>query len=716
MTKPSNIARLRRAALLATCSMGLMTPALAQEVPVPTEETVAEVIVVTANRREERLQDVSISVSAVTGSDIDRRNVTTLDALQSAIPALRLVDIGPGQQRIQLRGISQYLGLPTVGLYVDEFPINTYGAVGSAEVRLLDMTRVEVLRGPQPALYGEGSMGGTIRYVTANPDLMRYSGRGLVETSAARGGEAGYRIEGVINAPIMSDRLGLRIAASRENEGGWVDGAPGKNLNDRETTTARAKLLFKASDAFTIDASVNYNESEQLYKSYSNKTRGRTAQIVPSNAEQRYTLGTLNMSYDFGPVTLLSATGYLDQTSRSVDDSGPFYNKLFGAPLIRTAVTDSTNGLEKIHQEFRLSSNGEGPFRYIVGASYTDGKNNGLTRGDGESLGSGPPASALGLVFNQDTKQRSEILAAFGSLSYSFGDRYVIDIGGRYFKDRRSFNSVFELVSFGPPTRTNLKQSFDSFNPRVAFTVKTGESGIIYANAAKGFRSGGFNGVIGPGVPTDFGPETLWTYEFGTKQSLLGNVLFLEAAFYFNDYEKIQSTVIVPNTAFAAILGTGEASGSGFDLGLRARPSKDLSFSASVGYNRMRFDSTATDKIKGDPLDLVPDWNWSASVDYTPKLSDTLGLIFHGDIGFTDDATITLRQLPPVPGLNAIERSQARQIINLRAGITYNDIEAYVFANNVGDTYKVINPPFGAFFEPTYTKPRTIGFGLKGKF
>lgn len=702
------------AALLATAALAMGVPGLAQGTS--DDDTATAEIIVTAQKREERLRDVPISVSAITASDVENRNVTTLDQLQSAVPSLRLVDIGPGQQRIQLRGISQYLGLPTVGLYVDEFPINTYGPSGSAEVRLLDIERIEVLRGPQPALYGEGSMGGTIRYVTAKPNLTAFGGSGLAEVSFPKDGKTGYRVEGMINAPLVANSVGVRIAATHEKEGGWIDGAPGNNLNDRNTTTVRGTVMAKASEAFTITAAGTYNESDQLYKSYSNVTRGRTGQIVPSDARQRYWLGTLNLEYDAGPVTILSATGYLDQTSLSIDDSGPFYNKLFRGSLLRTALTNASGGLKKFHQELRLTSNGDGPLRYLIGASYTDGKNTGLTLGDGESLVPGLPASALGVVFTQDSKTRSKIFAAFGSIGYTFGDRVTIDLGGRYFSDRRTANGTFTLVGFGPPQLTNQKGTFDSFNPRIAVSLKTGESGIIYANAAKGFRSGGFNGITAPTVPPTFDPEKLWSYEVGVKQNFLDNRLFVETAVYYNDYDNIQTTVIVPGTAFAAVLGSGKASGPGVDFSVRAQPTRELTFAASVGYNHMRFKTDSTDKVKGDPLDLVPDWNWSASIDYKPKLSETMGLIVHADIGVTDKGFITLRQLPPAPGINRIEPSQGRTVANVRLGLTFDRFEVYGYVNNLFDTYKIVNPQFGAFFEPTYTKPRTIGLGLKGKF
>lgn len=695
--------------LLAGSTLASGGVAFAQEAKSSDEVSVGDIIV-TAQKREERLRDVPVSVSALTGNDIENRGATSLDALQASVPALRLVDIGPGSQRIQLRGISQYQGLPTVGNYIDEFSLNGYAASGTAEIRLLDVQRVEVLRGPQPALYGEGSMGGTIRYVTVDPDLSNFSGNGLAEISTPRGGEVGWRVEGVVNLPLSVDKAGLRLAAAREEAGGWIDGAPGKNLNDRDTTTVRGKLLLKPSDVFTVSIMGLYNKASQDFKSYSGADR-KTGQIVPSPATQEYKLGTLNLSYDAGPVTLLSATGYLDQDGRSVDDSAQFYNRLFGGPFLRTALTDSVGTLKKFSQEFRLSSNGTGPLRYLLGVSYTDGKDHGVIDGDGESLIPGLPASALGVVFHQDAKTRSKIWAVFGSVAYEIADQVTIDLGGRYFRDKRSIDSIFTITGFPiPPTIALDSATFDSFNPRVALTVKTGASGIIYANAAKGFRSGGFNSVTAAVVPATFDPEHLWSYEVGTKQSFLGGHLFVEASIYYNEYKNIQSNTVVPGTGFAAVLNSGKASGPGVDLAIRAMPSKDLTFSASLGYNKLRFDTNATDKAKGDPLDLVPDWNWSAAIDYTPELTDSVGLAAHADIGFTDAGTITLRQLPEV------KSSQARAVANLRLGFTFSTFEAYVFANNVLDENKIVNPAFGAFFEPIYTKPRAIGLGVKGHF
>lgn len=693
-------------------SSGQSTPAPSPGSPgaVAANDGGAAEIIVTARRREERLLDVPMSISAFTGEDIAARGVGALTDLQASVPGLRIVDIGPGSQRIQLRGVSQYLGLPTVGNYIDEFSVNPESASGAAEIRLLDMERVEVLRGPQPALYGEGSMGGTIRYVTAAPDLDEFGGNLLGEISSIRGGEMGYRLEGVLNLPIATDVAGLRLAGTREEVGGWTDGALGRDLNDVEVTTLRGRLLIEPSPAFSISLLGLFHESEQQVKSYSGEDRV-TEQVVPSPAEQRYYLGNLVLSYDAGPVTLLSSTGYLNQDGRSVDDSGPFYNDLFGAPLLRTAVTDTNSNFERWAQELRVTSNGAGPLRYLVGASYAEARSAGVIDGDGESLVPGLPASSLGVVFRQVSATRSQVWALFGSLSYDLSDRITLDVGGRYFNDRRSVDSTFTLIGLPvPPSVAADSASFDTFNPRVNLSFRTSSAGIIYLNAAKGFRSGGFNQVLDPATPPTFGPETLWTYEIGARQSILGNQLLVEAALYYSDYKDIQAVIIQPGGTVSATRNAGNADGFGFDLSLLARPARDLSISATLGYVDISYNTDSIDRNAGDPPDLVPDWTWSAAVDYTPRLSANVGLIAHVDIGFVDKAQITLRNLPQ------IAFSDSRVLVNARLGVSLSNIDLYAFASNLFDENRIVNPAFGAFFEPIRTRPRTVGLGARARF
>ncbi len=710
-------------ALLGSTALFGSIPTAVQAQDTPVVSTILAEIVVTAQRREQRLIEVTSSVSAFTGDDIQSRGIGDLSALQASIPGLRMVDIGPGQQRIQLRGVSQYQGLPTVGNYLDEFSLNNRSAQGVPEIRLLDIERVEVLRGPQPVLYGEGSMGGTIRYITKNPDLSSVSAVALAELNTVKGGEAGWRAEGIVNMPLAEDKVGLRIAATRDEDGGWIDGPLGRNANDRTTTTIRGKLLFTPSEALTISLLGLYNESEQDIKSYSFNGRD-TLQINPSPSRQKYKLGNIEIGYDLGPVTLLSVTGYLNQDSRSVDDSTSFYQTLFGGPLLEDALTDAIGEMDKWSQEFRLTSNGDGPLQYLLGLSYTHSKTDGVTYGTGVSLIPGLPAGSLGLEFDLASKTKSKIWAFFGNVSYKLNDSLTFEAGGRYFRDKVVAGDASIFYDLGGPgvdiitPLTYKDASFESFNPRASLSLDTGSSGIVYISAAKGYRSGGFNGAAAglPGVSPTIEPEKLWTYEIGSKQSLFDNKVYLEVSAYYNDYTNIQLNQFVPAMPGRAFVQNGgKASGPGVDFILQAALQDDLRLSLTAGWNRLRFDTDSADKLKGDPADLVPDWNLSASFDYEPRLTDSTTLIVHADIGYVDKAQIILRSLTG-SGLNAVAPSNSRTTANVRLGARYENFETYIYANNLFNTLKIVNPAFGAFFEPIYTQPRTIGIGAKAAF
>lgn len=698
------------AALLSGAAFSAPTFAQEQEAPTSRAEDNENVIIVTATLREERLETVPIAVAAIGEDEIVNRGANDLGDLQASVPALRLVDIGPGSQRIQLRGVSQFQGLPTVGNYVDEFSVNNIGPSGAPEVQLFDMQRVEVLRGPQPVLYGEGSMGGTIRYISRDPSLDEFEYDGFAEVGFIDGGEESFRGSVGLSAPIAPGVAGIRLAGFINEAGGWTDGPPGENINDIQTTALQGKLLIEPSSDLSISLLGLYSDRSQDFKSYSVDGEN-TNQRFGSLAEQEYWLTNLQVSYDVGPFTVLSSTGYLDLDGRSIDDSGPFFNELFGAPLLVNALSDSIGNTTKFSQELRITSNSSGPFSYLFGAIYSDTDAAGIIIGTGESAVPGLPAEALGVVFDVDQAQESETWAFYGNLAYDLSDWLTLEAGGRYFRDKRTIFSDFQIAGFPMMPVFEGSDTFDTFNPRVSLTADTG-NGIVFVSAAKGFRSGGFNGAGAPADLQTFEPEELWTYEVGTKQTVLDDTLFFEASVYYNDYTNVQSNDINPNNPGQALaVNSGEASGLGFDFGFRATPSPEFSVSGSLGYNNMRFDTDTVSNLEGDPLDLVPDWNASMAVDWTPQISDNVELLAHADINFTDAAQITLRSLT-FP--TAIEESQERTLVNGRLGALINDrFEVYGFVQNLFDEQRIVLPSFGAFFEPIFTQPRTVGVGVR---
>lgn len=719
MTKTSSFRRVFSFAVILLSSTAAISPAFAQGTDSSADRdendsaTSASMIIVTANRRSESISEVPIAISALAAEDFERRNALSLDDVQAAVPGLRLVDIGPGSQRIQLRGVSQYLGQATVGNYVDEFSVTNLGPQGVAEVQLLDLERVEVLRGPQPTLYGESSMGGTIRYITARPDLNEFSASVTGELSTIKSGEEGYRAEGFINVPIAPGVAALRISAQHRDIGGWIDSPVADDYNDRQITTIRGKLLVEPSPQFSISATVLYNESKQDNVSFSLDGLN-TAQTTLTPSSQDYLLGYLEASYDFGPVNLLSVTGYIDQSSFARRDIGPFFNTLFGFPAFTQVFSDADGNFKRFSQELRLTSDSSGSFRYLIGGIYAEGKGTGLAL----STYRPAPIPAFG-IFNDSiaSRTKSETVAIYGNLELDLVDWLTIEAGGRYFREKLDQSSVttqFDALGAGSNrviTR-GRNANFDTFNPRIAITAKFDDS-IIYASAAKGFRSGGFN--LNPAAPNPtFDPESLWTYEAGTKLTFLGGAAYIEAALYYQDYTSIQSTNVTPLGA-TAVFNSGAADGFGFDLALVLSPSDNFQFSASLGHNDVAFTTNAVDKFAGDPLDLVPPYNISVAADWTPRVSDSFDLLVHADLNYVDEAAIILRQIGAL-GFDTVAPNESRVLVNGRIGADFGAFEVYAFGTNLFNELKEVNPDFGSFVEPIYTQPRTLGVGVKAKF
>lgn len=667
-----------------------------------TEGTASQLedIIVTARKREERLIDIPIPISAFTGEDLERRGVTNLTDLQTSVPGLRVIEVGVGGQRIQLRGVSQFLGQPTVGLYIDELSVNGIGAAAGIDVRLIDMERVEVLRGPQPTLYGEGSMGGTIRYVTGSPDLTQFSGRVLAEVGSVSDGGTATRFDGIVNIPVVTDKIGLRLVASRSEDGGWINALGREDVNETEVTTLRGKLLAKLSDQFTASLLIQHEEADQGNLGFSGRGRVSTTRLQ-TGATDEYTLGNLVMSYDFGPVTLLSTTGFLDREgSATFDFTGAFapFFPLFGLPANSIVRSDSFGPFESRTQEFRLSSNGSSRLQYTLGALYTDA----------EATGTQNIVSTPAFPFGSTTQTNgSESWAVFGNIAYDLTDRLQIDIGGRYFEDERSQDQA------GPGGVIVQTGTFTTFNPRVSLKYEISDTGMIYVDAAKGFRSGGFN-VASALFPLTFGPETLWSYEVGTKQQFFDRRVQIEAAIYYNDYKDVQAVFPIRDGAglqvATATLNQGAASGPGVDFSALFQATEALSFSATVGYNKIESDVDSQNRFKGDPLDLVPEWTSSFAVDYDREVATGVMMSVHADYGYTDSASIILRNFAPTAF------SESRGIFNARLTLTFDRFEAYLFASNLTDEDKIQQPAFGGFPEPINTRPRVIGIGLRADF
>jgi heterotetrameric sarcosine oxidase gamma subunit len=666
-------------------------------------------VVVTAEKRAEPLLSVPLSVTAVTSGEIEARGIASLQDMQYSVPGLVMADFGgPGEGRLQLDGIATAggaTGLPTLGIYLDEMPITANQAGAGMDIRLIDMERVEVLHGPQPTLYGEGSMGGTIHYVSAAPDLGRFGGNIDATIGTITDGAISDWIHGVLNVPLLSDKLGVRIAAGYETEGGWIDSTTtgAKDVNGVHIKTARATVLAKPIDGLSVSLMYLHQEHNQSYQDFGTSNRTAPTSFFPTLNDEHYDLGNLVVSYDFGFATLLSSTGFLHRDPTYGIDLSAFL-----VPILPGSIT--AVGLKivlpqnALSEEMRLSSNNRGPLNYTIGVYYRDYRTHEV------SSTMTAPGSLPFTILASDGHGSDKSLAAFAEVRYALTQRLEALIGLRHYRDEQENEQTG--TTFGFPTAIPSQSgTFESNNPRFNLSYKTSGSGIVYLNVAKGFRSGGFNlqsSIPGVVIPPTYGPEELWTYQVGAKQEWLDHRLFADASVYYNDWSKIQSSVQIPNTFLSYTGNTGAASGEGASLALHAQPVPELVLSGTVGYVDMKYHTSTPTANNGDPLDLVSKWTYSASADYRRPLPWGPALIARIDFQHTSGYQITLRDAVP-----PIYRTPVRNVLNLRVGGDFGKFEADLYANNLTDNNGPLYPAVGTSALPVLPTPRTVGIELR---
>lgn len=669
-----------------------------------------ESITVTAQKREEQILDVPMSITAVTGQTIQRAGVTRLQDISATVPGLSMIDTGPGFQRIQIRGISSPLNLPTVGLYLDEMPINIDGAGAALDVRMLDLERVEVLRGPQGTLYGEGSMGGTIKYITRDPQLDELSLDFDSAYGSVRGGTESYRASAVVDIPVIENTLGFRVLLGGEHRPGWVDYPliDEEDVNEGDSMTFRLKGLWVASDKLVLSLLLQAQDSDYDGQPYMDED-GTAPYILNQPIDEESKLANFVLTYDFGSFSLLSSTGYMDRINNSTFDFSTLYVPIFeliGFPpgTVTNSALLSDGELDVLTQEIRLTSNGGGRLDWTAGVYYRDYDSAG--RSYSVSEGNPLPYDVQDIY----TEIRSEQLSIFGSLEYAFSDLISATVGARYFTDDREQSGY--SGSFGPPIDDpERSETFTSVDPRLVLSFTPSQDSLIYASAAKGFRSGGFNVLVPDcGLPSEFDPEDMWTYELGTSSSLSGGRVVVQGAVYYNDWSDIQTlSLCTGGLPIRQTTNTGKASGPGVDLQLTLVPVQSLRLSLAGNYNDMTYDFQGLNNDKGDRVDYVAEYTLGLAADWSFNWTARNPGLLHMDYQLTGPYTIGFRLF----GIEPLE-SDAIGLLNARLAFTLGAFELSIWGQNLTDEDGAIQPaiPFGGLLSAVRPQPITVGVGL----
>jgi iron complex outermembrane receptor protein len=684
--------------LVGTAVIAIATPALAQPQQGDTGNTQAEQvaqsanqppateanadIIVTATKRASTIQDVPFSVNAQTQEDIQRANAQTLEAIARNVAGLTVQNLGPGQSQVSVRGVSagqivrdQPGVKEQVGVYLDESVISL--SLFTPDLDLFDLNRVETLRGPQGTLFGSGSVGGTIRYITNQPKLGRTEGMVEANVNTVAEGDIGYGLKGVINAPLGSTAA-VRAVGYGTHFGGFIDAfgpAGGKNVNDGSRIGGRLSVLWEPTPQLKITPRVVYQEAEangfnrqEVYNLYANEF---TVPPLDFHKRQQYlllrekfrdqtALADLTASYDFGPVELTSVTSYIHRDILVSRDASALTGSVsvdLGFPdagvNLASNLRDTTK-LKQWTQEARLASTGSGPFQWVFGGFYSHVDRiyhqrlptPGYAAFVDAVLGAGTSAAVangfpdLDSPYNADLPYVIKQTALFGEASYKFS-QFKLTGGGRWydFRETRDFinGGLFApgLTFIGNTTKSN------GFSPRVIATWEPSRNLSVNLQAAKGFRLGGINDPLNETLcsPEDFAlyspfakesydDETLWNYEGGVKYSK-GPITF-NAAVFHTQIKNLQVTVDAGECSSRLVFNVPKAHTTGLEAEFAAHPIPGLDLSLAGSYVDSKFDSTIdnatlasrTGIIDGNRLPTVPKFQMAATATYTQRFSD----------------------------------------------------------------------------------------------
>ncbi|MEJ7776178.1 MAG: TonB-dependent receptor [Sphingomicrobium sp.] len=652
---------------------------VAQEANQPPDTQANDEIIVTATKRATRVQDVPFSINAQTEEDIQRANATTIEDISRNVAGLAVQNLGPGQSQVSIRGVSagqivrdQPGVKEQVGVYLDESVVSL--SLFTPDFDLFDLNRVETLRGPQGTLFGSGSVGGTLRYITNQPRLGVTEGVVEANLNKLSGGSMGGHIKGAINLPI-GPNAAFRGVAYYTRFGGFIDAvgpAGGKNVNDGYRAGTRLAVAFEPTENIRVTPRIVYQEVEadgfnrqEVFNLFSNEFTTPAFEfdereqylLLREKFRDRTVLADLTASIGFGDIELTSVTSFIDREILVSRDA----SALTGSVSVDLGFPDAgvnlpsnlrdTTDLKQWTQELRLGSIGAGPLQWVIGGFYskvdreyaqrlptpgydafTDAV---LGAGVSAAVANGFPADS---PFNSDIPYDIKQKAVFGEASYDFG-QFKITGGGRYY----DFNESRDFISGGlfanGDRRIDDKTSSKGFSPRVIATYEPTRNFSVNVQAAKGFRLGGVNDPLNLPLCSDddeaiFGPfaggyddETLWNYEAGLKYQQRG--FTFNTALFHTRIKDLQVTLDAGSCSSRVVFNVPKAHTTGIEAEFAASPMPGLDLSVAGSLVEAEFDSTlpgdlaTTTGIRdGNRLPTVPNFQIAATATYGQPLND----------------------------------------------------------------------------------------------
>ena len=660
--------------------------------PSAQETSVIEEVIVTARKRSENAMDVPISLTVLDETTMRDNSARSIYDVLELAPGVNLSDdTAGGAQRITIRGTSTTSGSQSVGYYVDDVPFVGLVLPINPDVRAFDIERIEVLRGPQGTIFGDGSMGGTVHIVTRDPDPSAF-GMHVDAFYGSFGDGTTKGARGMINIPLVEDQLALRMVGFDEDRGGWLDNENENDANDRDASGYRAKLAYTPSDSIKIVATAWLNEE----RSWDAEDRALDDGTIPPGGafgETEYDRYTLAATVSLGPGEALYAYGTTE------------YDHLLTIPAFAGFFIFANIGAEIDTHELRYSGAAD-RFTYTAGVYSRDAE------------------VPFGLKFVLDgipivdtvTLQNNEVRAVFGEVEYSLSDAWAAALGLRYSQE--------DLRNFDTQTLIEAQIDADYLLPRFSLSYQPDDSTMFYGSVAKGARSAVPNftdaifliDTLGLPVPYELvlDADSIVTYELGVKAVLAEGAWTVEAAVYYSDWEDLSTTVPVVGLGGLVLqVNTDGADIRGLDLST-TYVAGNLTLHAGMSWvdSEQKADVPNTDLMQGDTLPEVAEFMANAHAHYGWPLAGSFE-------GFNGMARVGIRHAGEREDRTSLANlpGDAMTMVDARLGIENDRLGVYLFGTNLSDEDGALKARgVASGFAATRPVPRTLGIEVSVRY
>lgn len=689
---------------------------------------VLEEVIVTATLREVSLQDLPMSVTALTGKDLLGVGAVSIEDVWRQVPNLAVRDAPFGGNSFIIRGLTDtdtFLSTESINaFYLDDTPLTYVSGLFSTpgDAAMLDLQRLEVLRGPQGTLVGANAMGGVIRYISNLPDPSEQLGH--IEANLSNTDEGGWNYGGnaVWNQPTGPDSA-VRIAALYQDDDGFIDdiGLGRADINSRKRVAARFSWLWNISDRWDVLARAyaedvemgGYNYADDVGRHWTGDLTKGDYEIVlsvPEKREEELRLASLRLRWQGDSAEFYSSTSFYQKDVFLINDWSPEHWYFFG--LVHPAEGGNDVTQEDFTQEFRLMSTGDSRFNWLLGAYYLDQEEfleEWLYSEDLPLEHFGVPAGETIVYVDSSRATDRKDKAIFGEASWRFTESLEGVIGLRWYDSERSQQIDGGGIFIIPGTAEGKS---DGWIPKASLSWEISDQNMVYGLVSRGFRPGQFNnpGAISfCGARPAIDDDELTNYEVGLKHRSADGSVILNASLFDVDWDDMQFNAFQADCPFPVLENVGKASSRGFELDFAWLITDSISLEGGVGYTDAQLESEFVGESvnipAGTTIPNVPDWtaNIAATWEYDWR-SDSPGYL-RVDVQYVDERTTLFDETIDWPMYRQLD---AYALANLRVGMNAGNFLTEFFITNLFNERAELFC-CRMFFEPAVNRPRTIG-------